>query len=113
VYLQVKYPFAVEERYFEHLGYVSPDMYISLHASYFQNVYSITSQNISENEILKTIFQNPINIFYSDTGHWYIKFQMTLKLLYINKYITLRRVCRINNVVRVVTSCALNISITI
>jgi len=69
VYFGVKYPFAVEERYFEHLEYVSPDMRISLHASYFQSVYSITSYNISEHEILKTMFQNAINMFYSDTGH--------------------------------------------
>lgn len=69
VYFQVKYPFAVEERYFEHLGYVSPDMYISLHASYFQKLYSITSQNISEHEILKTMFKKAINMFYSDIGH--------------------------------------------
>jgi len=63
VYFQVKYFFAVEERYFEHLWYVSPDMYISLHELHFQNVYSITSQNISKHEILKTILQNVINIF--------------------------------------------------
>ena len=71
MYFQVKYPFAVEERYFEHLGYVIPGMYvyISLHVSYFQNVYSFTSQNISDHEILKTMFQNAINMFYSDTGH--------------------------------------------
>jgi hypothetical protein len=65
VYFQVKYPFSVEEN----LGYVSPDMYNSLHASYFQKLYSITSQNISEHEILKTMFQNAINMFYSGTGH--------------------------------------------
>jgi hypothetical protein len=69
VYFRVKYPFAVDERYFEHLEYVSPDMRISLRALYFQNVYSIISHNISEHEILKTVFQNIINMFYSDTGH--------------------------------------------
>jgi hypothetical protein len=83
VYFQVKHPFAVEERYFEHLGHVSPAMYISLNASYFQNIHSIISQTISEYE---TMFQNVINMFYSDKGHWCIKFQMTLKLLYTNKY---------------------------
>jgi len=88
----VKYPFAVEEWYFEHLGYVSPDMHISLHASYFQNVFSITSHNISEHEILKTMFQNAINTFYADTGHWYIKFQINLKLLYINKYSYVKKI---------------------
>jgi hypothetical protein len=90
VYFQVIYPFAVEERYFDHLGYVSPDMYTSLHASYFQNLYSITSQNISEHEILKTMFQNAVNMFYSDTEHC-IKFQMTLKLLYISRYIYVKK----------------------
>ena len=69
MYFQVKYPLAVEERHFEYLGYVSPDKYISLHASYFQKLYSITSQNIREHEILKTMFQNAINMFFSDTEH--------------------------------------------
>jgi hypothetical protein len=50
VYFQVKHSFAVEERYFEHLGHarVSPARYMGLHASYFQNIHSIISHTISE-----------------------------------------------------------------
>jgi hypothetical protein len=69
VYFQVKHPFAVEERHFEHLGHVSPARYIGLHASYFQNIHSIISQTISEHEIIKMMFQNVINMFHSDKGH--------------------------------------------